>query len=380
MRRFSERPAELPAEVRPREASSAGHVVDPEWVDVARVDEVLRTQQVADGRDGQRREAMPPSIRPVPARDQALKDQPAPTGASPAVAVALTAGVCGAVQPKVNAVLGSRVGSTLIAALVNFAAALGVVAIALALRPGTRGMLRRLPSWPVPRWALTAGLGGALIVVAGTLAVDTIGVAIFSVAFFAGQISFAALVDRLGVSPGGRRPVTRARMTAALVAVAAVVISQVGRPVGEFAPALVALVVAAALAFQSAFNGRITEATGDAFAATTVNVTVGITALAAIVTVGAVAGRVDAPQWPAEPWLYAGGLLGVTVVLSLAIATPALGVLWATLVMLASQLVVAFAVDWVVEHDAPTPGVLAGAVLIVVAAALVGRPARSPTS
>jgi transporter family-2 protein len=325
---------------------------------------------------------MPLSIRSVPARDQALNGQPVHAGTSPAVAVALTAGVCGAIQPKINAVLGDRVGSTLIASLVNFAAALGVVVVALALRPGTRRMLRRLPSWPVPRWALTAGLGGALIVVAGAVAVDTIGVAVFSVAFFAGQISFGALVDRLGVGPGGPRPVTLARMNAALVAVAAVVISQVGRPVGELAPGLVALVIAAgaALAFQSAFNGRITAATGDAFAATTVNVTVGITALAAIVTVGAAAGRVDVPQWPAEPWLYAGGLLGVTVVLSLAFATPALGVLWATLVMLAAQLIAAFAVDWVVEHDAPTPGVLAGAVLIVVAAALVGRPVRRPTS
>jgi bacterial/archaeal transporter family-2 protein len=308
-----------------------------------------------------------------------LNDQSTLAGASPAVAVALTAGVCGAVQPKINAVLGARVGSTLVASLVNFAAALAVVVIALALRPGTRRTLRRLRSWPVPRWTLTAGLGGALIVVAGTLAVDTIGVAIFSVAFFAGQITFGTLVDLLGVAPGGRRPVTAARRQAALLAVAAVVVSQIGRPVGEFAPALVALVVAAgaALAFQSAFNGRIAAATGDAVAATAVNVTVGIVALAAIVAAVSAAGRVDTPHWPAEPWLYLGGVLGVTVVLSLAIATPALGVLWATLVMLAAQLVTAFAVDWVVEHEAPTSGVIAGAFLIVVAAALVGRAPRA---
>jgi bacterial/archaeal transporter family-2 protein len=310
-----------------------------------------------------------------------LNDQSTLAVASPAVAVALTAGVCGAVQPKINAVLGARLGSTLVASLVNFAAALAVVAIALALRPGTRRTLRRLRSWQVPRWTLTAGLGGALIVVAGTLAVDTIGVAIFSVAFFAGQITFGTLVDLLGVAPGGRRPVTAARRQAALLAVAAVVVSQIGRPVGEFAPALVALVVAAgaALAFQSAFNGRIAAATGDAVAATAVNVTVGIVALAAIVAAVSAAGRVDTPHWPAEPWLYLGGVLGVTVVLSLAIATPALGVLWATLVMLAAQLVTAFAVDWVVEHEAPTPGVIAGAFLIVVAAALVGRRPRSTT-
>jgi bacterial/archaeal transporter family-2 protein len=308
-------------------------------------------------------------------RIRSLKDQAAPAAVPPAVAVALTAGVCGAIQPKINAVLGTRVGSTLVASLVNFAAALVVVAIVLVLRPGTRRMLRQLPSWPVPPWTFAAGLGGALIVVAGALAVETIGVAIFSVAFFAGQISFGMLVDRLGVAPGGQRPVTTARMQAALFAVAAVVISQIGRPVGEFAPALVAFVVAAgaALAFQSAFNGRIAAATGDAFAATAVNVTVGIVALAVIVTTVSAAGRVDAPHWPTEPWLYAGGVLGVTVVFSLALATAALGVLWATLTMLAAQLVAAFAVDWVVEGDAPTLGVIAGAFLIVISAALVGR-------
>jgi transporter family-2 protein len=298
--------------------------------------------------------------------------------APPAVAVALTAGVCGAIQPKINAVLGTRVGSTLIASLVNFTAALAVVVLVLLLRPGTRRTLRQLRSWQVPPWTLTAGLGGVTIVVAGALAVETIGVAIFSVAFFAGQISFGVLVDRFGVAPGGRRPVTPARMQAALLAVVAVLVSQVGRPVGEFAPALVAFVVAAgaAFAFQSAFNGRIAAATGDAFAATAVNVAVGIVALAAIVAAVTLAGHVDAPHWPAQPWLYAGGILGVTVVLSLAIATLALGVLWATLVMLAAQLVTAFGVDWVVDQEAPTPGVIAGAFLIVAAAALVRRPPR----
>lgn len=315
------------------------------------------------------------TARRVHGTARALSDQAAPAGAPPAVAIALGAGAFGAVQPKINAVLGTRVGSTLIASLVNFLAALVVVAIALSLRPGTRRLLRQVRSWPVPRWTLTAGLGGALIVIAGALAVETIGVAIFSVAFFAGQITFGIVVDRIGITPGGRRAVTTARLQAALLAVAAVVISQIGRPVGEFAPALVVLVVAAgaAVAFQSAFNGRIATVTGDAYAATSVNVVVGLAALTAIVAAVTVTGHVDTPHWPAQPWLYAGGILGVTIVLSLAIATQALGVLRATLVMLAAQLLTAFAVDWAVEHEAPTPGVIVGGVFIVVAAALVGR-------
>ena len=300
--------------------------------------------------------------------------------AAPAVAIALGAGVLGAIQPKINAVLGTRMDSALVASFVNFTVALALVGVALALRPATRRRLAELPTWPVPRWTLTAGLGGAVIVLAGAVAVETIGVAIFSVAFFAGQITFGLLVDRTGVGPGGKRPITAARVQAVVLAVVAVVVAQIGRPVGEFALALVAFVVAsgAAFAFQSAFNGRITLAVRDPVAATAVNVAVGTVALAAMIGILALAGRLGPLHWPAQPWLYTGGALGVTVVLSLAIATAVLGVLRATLAVLAAQMIAAFVVDWMVEHEAPTVGVVAGGVLIVAAVALVGRQATTP--
>jgi ABC-type branched-subunit amino acid transport system substrate-binding protein len=47
----------------------------------------------------------------------------------------------------------------------------------------------------VPRWTLTAGLGGVVIVVAGAVTVRTIGVAVFSIAFFAGQITFDRVLE-----------------------------------------------------------------------------------------------------------------------------------------------------------------------------------------
>lgn len=305
-------------------------------------------------------------------------DDPIAAQATSALTVSLGAGVFGAVQPKINAVLGARVGSPLVASLVNFVAAFTVVVVVLALRPGTRQTIRGLRSWPVPRWTLTAGLGGVLAVLAGVMAVETIGVAIFSVAFFAGQITTGLLVDRFGVGGGGVQPVVAARVQAAVIAIVAVVVSQLGRPVGEFAPELVVLVVAAGggSAFQSAFNGRIAKAVGDPYAPTAVNVTVGLTALAATVAGLAVMGRLDTLHWPTEPWLYAGGLLGVTIVLSMAIAAAVLGVLRTTLAMLAAQLVAALVVDWVVEHEPPTTGVIAGAGLIVIAVAVVAQKPR----
>ena len=305
---------------------------------------------------------------------------------APITAIALAAGVIGAIQPKINAVLGERVGSSVLAALVNFGAAFVGVIVLLALRPATRRRLADIRRWDVPRWTFTAGLGGVLVVLAGAVAVETIGVAVFSVAFFAGQLSTGLVVDRLGVGAGGQRPIAPARVQAAVLAIAAVVVSQIGQPVGELAPALVLLVVVAGStsAFQSAFNGRIATAVGDPFAPTAVNVTLGLAALVLVVAVQAAAGRLDAPAWPPEPWLYVGGFLGVAIVLSLAIASAALGVLRTTVSMLAAQLTTAFVVDWLVQGEPPTPGVLAGAALVVVAVVLIGRaatpaPVRTPS-
>lgn len=295
--------------------------------------------------------------------------------AANAIAAALAAGVCGAVQPKINAVLGTRVGSSLVASLVNFAVALVLVIVALALRSTTRRRIAGIASWPVPWWTLTAGLGGAVVVLAGVVAVETIGVALFSIAFFAGQLTFGLVVDRLGIGPGGKRPITAARLEAVALALVAVVVSQVGRPQGEFAPELVVFVVAAgaAVALQSAFNGRITVATKDPVTATAVNVVVGATALVVVLAVVSAAQGLGPLDWPDEPWLYTGGALGVTVVLSLAAATAALGVLRTTVAMLAAQLITAFVVDWVIDNETPTAGVIGGALLIVGAVAIVGR-------
>jgi transporter family-2 protein len=302
--------------------------------------------------------------------DRRVRERPAS-----AVSVALVAGACGAVQPKINAVLGTRLGSSLVASLANFAVAFVLVILAIALRPATRRRLVRLRTWPVPRWTPTAGIGGAVVVLAGAVTVETIGVAIFSVAFFAGQIGSGLLVDGLGIAPGGRRPITAARVQAVGLAVGAVVLAQLGRSVGDPAPMFVAFVVVAggAAAFQSAFNGRIASATGDPVAATAVNVAVGTAALAALVGLLAATGRLGPVHWPTDPWLYSGGALGVTVVFSLAVATAALGVLRATVTMLAAQLIGAFLVDWAVEGGPPTAGVVAGGILIVAAVALVGR-------
>ena len=291
-----------------------------------------------------------------------------------AVVVSVGAGLCGAVQPEINADLGAELDASLLAAAVNFGVALVVALAVVARRPSTRRHLRTVARWPVPWWTYLAGLGGAVVVLSGVVAVERLGVAVFSVAFFAGQMTSGLLVDSLGLSPGRRRPNTGIRGGAVGLALGAVVLSQVGQPVGDLAPGLVAFVVGAggASAFQAAANARITATLGEPMAATAVNVAAGTVALLAVVGVGAVT-VIDAPTWPREPWLYLGGVLGVTIVLALAAASAVIGVLRTTIAMLAAQLVGAFVVDWVARDDAPTAGVLAGAAVTVVAVVLVNR-------
>ena len=233
-----------------------------------------------------------------------------------------------------------------------------------------------MSTWPVPWWTFTAGLGGVVVVVAGVVTVERLGVAIFSIAFFAGQMSFGLVVDRLGIGPGGQRPVTATRVGAAALAVGRrrPVTGRATRPASPRRPRSRSSVAAgAASAVQSAFNGRIAATLGDPLAPTVVNVTLGTSCLGLFVAVAAVTGSIGPLDWPSEPWLYAGGVLGVTIVLSLAAATAAVGVLRTTVAMLAAQLIAAFAVDWLVRDDPPTAGVIAGALLIVVAVLVVNR-------
>jgi transporter family-2 protein len=301
--------------------------------------------------------------------------RPQPLPDTVAIAASVGAGFAGALQPEINSELGVRLDSTLLAALVNFGVALLCAVLVVTGRRKTRQHLREVRAWPVPRWTFLAGIGGAIVVLSGVVSIETLGVAVFSVAFFAGQMTSGLLVDRFGIAGGERRSISRTRVGAVGLALAAVVLSQLGQPIGDIEPALVAFVVGAgaASALQAACNARITGRIGDPMAATTVNVVVGTVCLAGIALSGFVSGVIEPPQWPADLWLYLGGALGVSIVLALAAASAAIGVLRTTIAMLAAQLVGAFVVDWVRRDEAPTAGVLVGAALTVVAVLLVNR-------
>ena len=288
--------------------------------------------------------------------------------------IALGAGMLGAIQPRINATLAERANSAVLASWINFVGAWIVIGAIVAGRKQTRSALAHIRDWSLPWWTLTAGLGGVFAVIAGAVAANTLGIAIFSVAFYSGQLTSSLLVDRSGVRAGEHQAITATRAYGALVAIVAVAVTQIGRPVGDVRADLIGLVVVAGAttSFQAAFNGRMRTASGDSFAATAVTVPGGV--LAITVVVGALLAT-EAMDWrlPSDPLLYSGGVLGVAIVASFAMTTTVLGVLRTTMGMLAGQLATALLIDWLVADITPTLGVLAGAVLISVAVALVGR-------
>jgi len=163
-----------------------------------------------------------------------------------------------------------------------------------------------------------------------------------------------------------------------VLGVGAVALAQLGRPVGELAVGLVLLCVLGGLAVatQSALNGRVAATVGPA-AGLAVNFAVSTVVIGAVAALtGALASQ---PRWPGQWWLYAGGLLGVGIVLSLLVGVRAAGVLRTGLALVAGQLGGALLLDLVLPGG---PGVrlpvLAGALLTLLAVVVTSLRRRGP--
>ena len=305
------------------------------------------------------------------------------TGAGLALVAAGVSGALVAVQQRLNGALGQALGGALLAALVSFAVGLVCVAAAVLLRPAGRRAWRRVHR--VPLWQRLGGLGGATLVAVGAAATPRIGVALLTVGLVAGSTAGGVLVDRLGLAPGGRRPLTAERAAGAALCLVAVAVGVLGRGAGTVDPVLLSLVVLAGLlvAAQQGVNGRVRATTGDAAVATLVNFAVGTAALVVAVLLAAVvAGQAPAPDWPGaqDAHLYLGGVLGAGFVAMAAVVVRVLGVLRLGLAVVAGQLLGAVLIDLLAPADGAglRATTVVGALLTLVAVAVSGRgPRRS---
>lgn len=299
----------------------------------------------------------------------------------PAWAALLLAGIGGvasAVQSAANGELGDRLGTPALAAVINNALGWVFLVGAWWLMPSMRNGVRALRGSRLPWWGYLGGLGGAFLIVSAAYAVPVVGVAMFTIAQVTGSSVGGLGVDQVGLSPAGRLRLTGPRVSGALLGMAAVALSQLGRPVGDLAVGLLLLGMAAgaAVAVQTALNGRVSMASSSP-AATLVNY---LASTPALVLIAAVAGsftRHWPSVWPTEWYLYLGGIFGLAIVTILVVTVRVVGVLRTGLLVVAGQLVGAILLDAAIPGGArPSWPLAAGAVLTLFAAWIAGRRQR----
>ena len=298
---------------------------------------------------------------------------------APALALAGSAGVAGALQARVNGELRVALDDVLLAAVVSFVGGLLLVGLGVGLRPSSRAAVARVRL--VPLWQRAGGLGGALLIGVAAAASPVVGVALLTLGLVAGQTVGGLLVDRVGLGPGGGRPLDAARVTGAALCLSAVALAAPGGA-GDADPLLLALVLVTGLtiAVGAALNGRVKAATGDAAVATLLNFAVGLVALLAGFAAHTARVGLPSPDWPGAGswWLYGGGVLGVVFVGVSALVVRVLGVLRMSLAIVAGQVLGALALDLLLPLGPVRVGVttVLGAALTLVAVGVAGLGGR----
>lgn len=300
------------------------------------------------------------------------------------VALAVVSGVALAAQSRINGELAVRLDDAVAAAVVSFGSGLLIlVALVAALPGGRRGMRALRTALAVRRmrpWQLLGGACGAFLVASQGFAVATLGVAVFIVALVAGQSVSGLVVDRLGLAPGGARPLTVPRLAGAVLTILAVLlaVSERLRHPDALALAVLPLLAGLGIAWQQAVNGHVRVQADSPLVAGLVNFAAGT---AVLLVAGAVAWVVNGP--PAAPpagdwWLYTGGPLGIVFIALGAAVVRHTGVLLFGLGMIAGQVTGALALDLVTPPPTGRPGLstAAGAALTLVAVAVAALPAR----
>ena len=290
----------------------------------------------------------------------------------------LAVGALSAVQARANGSLAEQVGSGLEAAAISFAVGLTLLtALGLMIgriRRGLGKLARAVRDGSQPGWVVLGGLSGALFISTQSLSVPVIGVALFSVALVAGQITASLLVDARGWGPRGRQPVSATRIVASVLGLGGVVAASGGRwEEGPQAVGWVALcvVTGAAVAWQQAANGRATAVTGEPFVAAWINFMLGSALVVVALVTMVLSGRVDPQQPPTgPPWLYIGGVIGALFLAATAWIVGRIGVLAVSLLVTAGQLTGALALDLFLTDV--VDGSLVLGVLVAFAAVVIG--------
>jgi len=282
--------------------------------------------------------------------------------------LAALSGAMIALQARANGELSHRLDNGLQAALVSFSSGLLIILLITPFSPhikeGLRNLRGAISRKEIARWKLLAGALGGSFVAIQTQIVPLIGVAIYSVASIAGQTAMSLVVDRIGLTGGGKKLISPRRVIAAVLTVLAVLVSVWDR-IDANNLSMIAVtagcVAGAVVGVQRALNGQINEHSHQSFTTSLLNFITGATFLVILILVGVALGKNELSPLPAGPWwIYTGGVIGVIYIAFTSTIVQHLGVLTFTLFSVGGQLAGSLIIDLV----SPTDGVSVSAYLV----------------
>ena len=282
--------------------------------------------------------------------------------------LAALSGLMIALQARANGELSHRLNNGLEAALVSFGSGLIIIAVITAFNPaikeGIRNLRAAVANKEIAQWKLLAGALGGSFVAIQTHIVPLIGVAIYSVASIAGQTAMSLIVDRIGLTGGGKKLISKRRVAAAVLTVLAVFVSVFDRidakNLSLFAVVL-GCIAGAVVGVQRALNGQINEHSHQSFTTSLLNFITGTSLLVILILGGVLIRKIELVPLPAGPWwIYTGGVIGVIYIAFTSTIVQHLGVLTFTLFSVGGQLVGSLVIDLI----SPTNGVNVSAYLV----------------
>ena len=275
--------------------------------------------------------------------------------------LALLSGVLISLQTRANGELSHLMNNGLEAALVSFGSGLIIILIVTPFNPhikeGISNLRASVVRKEIARWKLLAGALGGSFVAIQTQVVPLIGVAVYSVASIAGQTAISLIVDRIGLTGGGKKLISPRRLLAAFITVLAVLVSVLDRinanNLSKFA-VIGGCISGALVGIRSALNGQINEHSRQSFTTSLLNFITGTTFLVILMLGGLILGKIQLSPLPAGPWwIYTGGVIGVIYIAFISTIVQHLGVLTFTLFSVGGQLISSLIIDFV----SPTNGV-----------------------
>ena len=278
--------------------------------------------------------------------------------------LAALSGILIAAQSRVNGGLSAALGNSTEAAVYSFGSGFIVLnLIALAnpkVRAGVRRIFAGVRSGELPAWRLSAGAMGGIFVAIQTFTVPIIGVALLSVVMIAGQTVASLIVDRIGITGGGKQAITARRVFAAAITIVAVLVAvwqEIRVANISIVPVIVVFLGGFMIGVQRALNGQINDISGQSFSTTWLNFFTGTTTLLILLMINTARGD-ELVGLPTSPWwIYWGGTIGVLYIASSSVIVAKIGVLSFTLFATGGQLIGSLIFDLIAPPEEVTVGI-----------------------